>query len=299
MNKRGEIMYLVIDVGATYTKYGYFQKDGTKIKDGKIPTVKTNKEDFYQSLLQLKQPQLNGIALSMPGLIDSHHGIIHAITLLPFLKNTNVQNELSHLFQLPVTLENDAKCATYGEMWKGNLQNIQNGLFMVFGSGIGGTLIIDGKIIKGPRYKAGEIGSILMPLDNQYHTITNFGKNNNANIIIKKLSQIMNCDNDGITVFNKLSQHPEAYQFFQTYCKEIALIIYNLDYILDLDVVCIGGGISEQPLFIKTIQEQFQDLRTRYQEDNHQPIITTCQHFNEANLLGALYYHLQKKCQTK
>lgn len=286
-------MYLVIDVGATYTKYGYFKKDGAKIEDGKIPTVKTNKEEFYQSLLQLKHPHLKGIACSMPGLIDSEQGIIHAITLLPFLKNTNVKDELSHLFQLPVTLENDAKCATYGEMWKGSLQNIQNGLFIVFGSGIGGTIILDRKIVKSPRYKAGEIGSILMPLDNQYNTITNFGKNNNANTIIKKLSQIMKCDNDGIIVFNKLPFYAEAYQYFQTYCKEIALIIYNLDYILDLDVVCIGGGISEQPLFIKTIQEQFDYLRNTYQEDYHQPTITTCQYFNEANLLGALFYHLQ------
>ena len=150
-------MYLVIDVGATYTKYGYFNKEGFQCEHGKITTVCTNKKEFYQSLLQLKTTNLKGVALSMPGLIDSFTGTIHAISLLPFLKKTQVKDELEALFDLPVSLENDAKCATLGEMWKGHLQNIQNGLFIVLGSGIGGTIIIDGHIINGPKHKAGEI----------------------------------------------------------------------------------------------------------------------------------------------
>lgn len=64
-------MYLVIDVGATYTKYGYFNKEGFQCEHGKITTVCTNKKEFYQSLLQLKTTNLKGVALSMPGLIDS------------------------------------------------------------------------------------------------------------------------------------------------------------------------------------------------------------------------------------
>lgn len=285
-------MYLVIDVGATYTKYGYFNKDGMQLKHGKIPTIHTNKEEFYQSLLQLRKTNLKGVALSMPGLINSSTGIIHAISLLPFLKETNIKNELESLFDLPVSLENDAKCATLGEMWKGHLQNIQNGLFIVLGSGIGGTIIIDGKIVKGPRYKVGEIGSLLMTLDQQYKTMTNFGHHNNANILIKELSTIMQCEDNGIIVFKQLQNHPSAIQYLKTYCRQIAFMIYNLDYILDLDVVCIGGGISEQPLLLSTIQEEFDTLRKQYQEDDHQPIITHCKHYNDANLLGALYHHI-------
>ena len=70
-------------------------------------------------------------------------------------------------------------------------------------------------------------------------------------------------------------------------------MIYNLDYILDLDVVCIGGGISEQDLFINTIQNEFSKLREQYKEDEHEPYITNCMYHNEANLLGALYHHLK------
>lgn len=70
-------------------------------------------------------------------------------------------------------------------------------------------------------------------------------------------------------------------------------MIYNLDYILDLDVVCIGGGISQQSILIETIQEEFILLRNQYKEDQHAPTIVSCLYHNKANLLGALYHLLQ------
>ena len=75
----------------------------------------------------------------------------------------------------------------------------------------------------------------------------------------------------------------------------IATMIYNLDYLLDLDIVTIGGGISQQPFLIQTIQKQFHDLRKQYKEDDHEPVIKACQFQNEANLLGALYHFHTKK----
>lgn len=115
-------MYLSIDIGGTFVKYGYYDEEGNCYNHGKIKTVKTNIQDFYLSLLSLKQSPIKAIAVSMPGLLDSDSGYVHAITLLPFLANRNVKKDLEELFQLPVTIENDAKCAAMGEMWKGSLK---------------------------------------------------------------------------------------------------------------------------------------------------------------------------------
>lgn len=286
-------MYLVIDVGGTYTKYGYYNEDGSSLKNGKFETVKSNKEEFYNSIIALVTNDIKGIALSMPGLIDNKEGIIHAITLLPFLKKQNIINDLQMRTNKKVTIENDAKCAALGELWKGNLQNIDNGLFIILGSGIGGTLIINGELVISPRFKAGEIGSILMPLDNDYYTMTNFGANNNANALIKEISRITGCKEDGSIVFEEIIKNNEAMILFRKYCRQIAFMIYNLDYILDLDSVVIGGGISEQDILISTINNEFTRLRDKYEEDNHRPIISNCKHFNEANLLGALSHHIK------
>lgn len=284
-------MYLVIDVGGTYTKYGYFDLDGNCFEQGKYPTIKTNRNEFYEKIILLAK-DVEGIAISMPGLIDSEKGIVHDITLLPFLAHHNIKEDLEKRIHIPVTIENDAKCSALGELWKGHLKNVHNGLFLVFGSGIGGAIIIDGKMISSPRFKVGEVGSILMPKDLNYNEMTNFGAHNNANQLIKNLSKVLSCKEDGYIVFEQITQNEQAIDILNQFCKEIAFIIYNLDYILDLDIVCIGGGISSQSLFIDTINKQYQNLRDTYQEDHHQPVITSCLFHNEANLLGALYHFL-------
>ena len=287
------MLYLVIDIGGTYMKYGYYQENGEIQRKGKIPTIKTNIEEFYEMILSLVEKNIDGIALSMPGLINSQTGYVHAITLLPFLQGHNVKRELEDLSHIHVTVENDAKCAALGELWKGRFQNISNGLFLVLGSGIGGTIIINGEIVRGPRFKAGEIGSLLMPLDVNYQKMINFGKNNNANQLFYHISQKYNCKNDGKIVFDFIKKNKDAYHDFEVYCRQIAFMIYNLDYILDLDVVVIGGGISEQPLLISTIQQEYIKLRNEYEEDEHMPQISDCYLHNDANLLGALYHYLK------
>ncbi|MEG0365504.1 MAG: ROK family protein [Coprobacillus sp.] len=288
-------MYLVIDIGGTYTKYGYFYSNGNCLKKDKFLTITTDLDGFYKGITDLITDDVKGIAISMPGLIDSTNGYIEAITLLPFLVNHNIIKDLSKLTNLPISVCNDAKCAALGEMWKGNLIGAQNALLIVLGSGIGATIIMDNQVINSPHHKAGEIGSILMPTSNDYSKMTNFGAHNNANVIIKKLSQSIGCENNGETVFKLIHNHKAALDIFEQYCREIAFMIYNLDYILDLDIVCIGGGISEQPLLIQTIQQQFSLLRNQYKEDENEPIIKACLLHNDANLLGALSFYNKTK----
>lgn len=285
-------MYLVIDIGGTYMKYGYYQKDGTCINQDKMPTIKTNKEDFYRCLQKLVKDDIEGIAISMPGLIDSQKGYIHAITLLPFFNQTAFCQEFYEYVHLPITIQNDAKCATLGEMWKGSLQDVDNGFMLVLGTGIGGTCLLHGKILETKHHKAGEVGSFLVAQTDGY---SNFGREYNAVKLIFDLSQILKCENDGVTVFQQLPSSSQALQYFEKYCHQLAVMIYNLDYLLDLDVVTIGGGMSQQPLLIQTVQKQFHFLREQYQEDEHTPVIKACQFHNVANLLGALYFHFTKK----
>ena len=66
------------------------------------------------------------------------------------------------------------------------------------------------------------------------------------------------------------------------------MLIYNLDYLFDLDAVSIGGGISAQEILISTIQEEFQKMRDLHQEDDHQPIIQACTIFKWRKFIRCL-----------
>lgn len=277
-------MYLIIDIGATYTKYAYYHHDHYE-GGSKFLTIKTNYQDFYKKIASLVYDEVEKISISMPGIIEN--GYVHAISLLPFLTGHHIQNELSTMLHREVLVENDAKCAALGEMWQGALKNVESGLMMVIGSGIGATIIMDGQIKTSPHHKIGEIGSILMPLGDSYTQMTNFGRNNNANRLISDVAKEAKIVDDGKTVFAYLQHHSS--QVFDQYCRQMAFMIYNLDYILDLDVVVLGGGISEQDIFVEKIRQEYQKLRQCYQEDDHCCQIRSCQYGNHAHILGALF----------
>lgn len=78
----------------------------------------------------------------------------------------------------------------------------------------------------------------------------------------------------------------------EKFCERIALQIFNMQVILDAEKVAIGGGISAQPLLLETIQKKFDEIYDCYYVPVHRPIITVCQFYNDANLIGA-YYQFQ------
>lgn len=286
-------MYLVIDVGGTYTKYGYYSQEGKCYESHQFKTIKTNCQQFYESLVRLVTKETIGIALSMPGILDADTGFMYAVTLFPFLNKHNIKVELQAQTHLPVSIQNDAKCAALGEMWKGSLQNMSNAFLMVFGSGIGGTVIMNYDIIDSPRHKAGEVGCLLAPQTLDYREMYNISKSDSGIALIRDMSEAIGCEADGQIVFSYLPQHLEAMAILKAFSRRIAMLIYNLDYLFDLDAVSIGGGISAQPLLITSIQKEFHKLREIHKEDEHEPIIQACTFQNGANLLGALSHHLK------
>lgn len=279
-------MYLVLDIGGTFVKYAYMESDGKIHKQGKYPTSKADLDTFLKALDPYVK-DVEGIAISCPGVIDAAKGEIINVTLLPYLSGLNLKAVLEERYHIQTSIENDAKCACLAEMWLGSLKNINSGLMMVLGSGIGGAIVLEGKLYKGLHYKAGELGSLLSKTPSGY---LSFGGYCSGVKMIRDIASLLNLDtDDGEVVFEYIKQkHPQALEIFEHYCEEVAFQIYNIDYILDLDVIAIGGGISSQPLLIETISKKFMSLRTRYREDYHDPIIKACTFNNNANLIGAL-----------
>lgn len=289
-------MFLTLDIGGTFVKYAHMTKDGTMIKQGKYPTQTNDLNLFIDAIEAVLPDHLEGIAISSPGVIDSETGLIRVVTLLPCLNGVNVKEVLEEKYHVPTSIENDAKCAALAEIWKGSLKDQPCGLMVVLGSGIGGAIAIDGKLYKGKRSKAGEIGSLICDFDDLNATGVSFGRKNSAVWLNRDIAKALNLDTeDGEVIFEYIKQRNAiAWEIFEKYCRSVAMVIFNIDYVLDLDCIAIGGGISSQPILIETIQNAFKDLRERYKEDDHDPIIVACQYKNDANLIGAMAHFNQK-----
>lgn len=158
-----------IDVGGTTVKMGLFRIDGQVLDKWEIPTRTENGgkailPDIAASVLaKLKEKgidkeEVSGIGIGVPGPINAEGTVPHTANLGWGYKE--VTKELQELTGLICKGGNDANVAALGEMWKGAAAGHKSGVMVTLGTGVGGGIIIEGRIVAGTNGAGGEIGHI-------------------------------------------------------------------------------------------------------------------------------------------
>ncbi|EOL44548.1 ROK family protein [Enterococcus caccae] len=288
--------YLSIDVGGTYIKLGLIDRSGNFIQTWQQPTPQTLelfKETIIAEVTDQKE-QIKGIAMSCPGRVDSANGYIHTGGALPFLYNFPMKEWIATITDLPFAVLNDGKAAALAEWWIGNLKGISNGAAVVLGTGIGGGLILDNHLHQGPHFQAGELSFLIRQSPNPGHPQI-FGFYGSAVKFIQEATTILAVSpNDHEAVFTAIAGHSsvDSTTLFEDYCRDIAILLTDMQVLLDLEKIVIGGGISVQDSLIDMIQIQYSNIRKEEKMlgDTFAPlVIEACAFRNSSNLLGALY----------
>jgi glucokinase len=108
--------------------------------------------------LRRAHPEVAAVGVGLPGFVDSVNGIVHALTNVPGWREVPLRAILAERTGLPAIIENDAKAMAYGEWKYGAAQNDRHVLCITLGTGVGGALILDGRLYRGAQLAAGEIG---------------------------------------------------------------------------------------------------------------------------------------------
>ena len=156
-----------IDVGGTSVKCGLFQTDGVLVEKWEIPTRKENSgeailPDIAKTILdkiaerKLDKEEIDGVGIGVPGPVNERGEVPCAVNLFWGFKE--VTKELTELTGLPSKAGNDANVAALGEAWKGAAAGAKNVILVTLGTGVGGGIIVDGKIVGGAHGAGGEIG---------------------------------------------------------------------------------------------------------------------------------------------
>ncbi len=290
----------VIDVGGTFIKHALMNENAEFLSRGKIPTPKSNRSDFIKTLAEIQKnyPDSEGIALSMPGIIDAEKGVCVAGSALKYNIGANIVAELRA--ELPssikITIENDAKCAALAESSIGSLADVKDGFVMIFGTGIGGAFIKDHKVHRGKHFSAGEISFIVPEQDDDMLEENFFGFQCGVPQICKGFAKKKNLPSeavDGIAFFSAVRQNdPIAVECLEQFTRRVARQIISLQMILDPERFAIGGGISAQSIFIDYIRKHIDAFHSQCQYDFPKPSVVTCKFQNDANLIGALHHFL-------
>ncbi len=292
---------LCIDVGGSAVKYGIIDRDLNLTDKGEIPTPHEGVEPYLlalESLYRKMKDQVDGIAMSVPGVIDSENGICISGGNLRFIEHFNLAGEMARRCEVPVTVMNDAKSAAMAEARWGSLSDCRDGIVIVLGTRIGGALIKDGKVHFGKSFAAGEFSFLTLGenLDEQGDTWAGRAGNPRLRRLVANAKGIEDPDEiNGYDVFKWAEEgDPLVLMALDQFTRSIAHMIVNLQIIYDPDRFAVGGGISRQPLLLEYIKKNLDYFYTQFKWPGQNADVTTCKFFNDANLIGAYSYFLSR-----
>lgn len=171
-----------IDFGGTSVKLGVCRGDELLVTDEPIPTANFNgpaaligEMAARVAKLREKYPDICAIGVGVPGLVDFDHGLVHVLTNVPGWKHIPLKTILGEKTGLPVLVENDANAMVYAEFRHGAARGLKNVVGLTVGTGIGGGLVLDGKMYRGSGFAAGEVGQMSIHFDGKPGNYGNLG----------------------------------------------------------------------------------------------------------------------------
>lgn len=293
---------LCLDVGGTYIKSSVISEEEVVSSFSKRKTPIHNLQSLLKEIESIyracsMQTHIQGLALSMPGLIDSDTGFMYTGGSLKYIQNIDMAKLLSACCDgLPVSVINDAKSGALAELRSGVLRDCSNGVLFVIGTALGGALVVDRQILTGKNHFAGEFSYLTLPDypgDLSYHALgESCGSRAVAEIYQRKSGIAFSPEEvfmaaetgDGI-----------ALDAIIVYCDRLVIPLVNLQCTIDPETIAIGGGISTQPLLIALLKERIE----KYQRDSGmckygmpKVSIQACSYPD--NGMGAYYHFLDK-----
>ena len=299
-----------IDVGGTSVKCGLFHTDGTLVEKWEIPTRTENNEqnilpDVAETInaklaeKNIDKADVEGVGIGIPGPINSRGEAACAVNL--YWGFTPVAQILGDLTGLKAQAGNDANVAALGEAWKGAAAGAQNIIMITLGTGVGGGIIINGKILAGSHGAGGEIGHALVVRGEEEKC--NCGNHGcleqyaSATGIVRVAGRVLAASEDDSTL--RELQNITAKDVLDAFKAGDAVAVRIMEYVGDLlggaiagfttvvdpEAIVIGGGVSKagQPL-IDCIEKYYQ--RYAFSSCKETPIVLATLG-NDAGIYGA------------
>lgn len=253
--------YICIDIGGTSIKHGVMDESLHFLAKASSDTPKTGGsgiralvENIAGSYLS-EFPDCCGICISSAGIIDSDRGIVLEANddLTPGYTGTQLAGPISARFNLPCSVENDVNCAALAEFHAGAAAPYTSSLTLTIGTGIGGAFILNGHLLKGHTYSACEVGYSHM-------TGGSFEELAATSVLVAKVISRLSLPTGSINgkwIFEQaMAGNEVCVTALEEMCDTLSKGIANLCYVLNPEVVVIGGGISNQEAYLRPLLEK-------------------------------------------
>lgn len=278
---------LGIDVGGTIIKGALFNSEGQLLETSSIGTQESQgKEKILGNLLSLvnslqeKAKKVSAIGIGVAGILDVEKEVLLQSPNLKNLENAHIKNFLAEALRIPVYLENDANAAALGEKWAGAGKNIENFLCITLGTGIGCGLILHNELWSGENGKAGEFGHMIVAHRGvpcacgkngcleAYSSGEAISRMARTRLQSGAYSSLKNLSGGDFNTINaemvyRAARNGDtvAIEIFKQAATYLAVGIANVNNLLDIHYVILGGGVSNAfdvfaPFLLEEIKKQ-------------------------------------------
>lgn len=256
-----------VDIGGTTVKLGLFDVEGNVLDKWEIPTRTENggekilpdiADSIREKMKQIDKDFVAGVGVGAPGPVDGK-GIVHRAVNLGW-GTFSIKDTLEDLLNMPVMAGNDANVAALGEMWMGGGQGYRDLVVVTLGTGVGGGIIIDGKMLTGATGAGGEIGHI--HVNDEEEEVCGCGNKgcleqySSATGITRLANQLLaSSDKDSVlrggevsakTVFDAVKERdPLAVEVAEKFGKYLGDGLASIACVVNPEAIVIGGGVSK------------------------------------------------------
>ena len=310
--------YLVLDYGGSAVKLALMDKEADVLASAEYPAPTASLESLLEtarSIAEEYRGEYSGVAVSLPGVIDTRRGIAHTTSPYHCPADTPLAALYSEIYGVPVTIANDGKCAVNAELHKGALKGIQSGAVLALGTGIAGGIVIDGRVWAGTRGAAGELSFFLRSHellleaaatasaqkreDTFYEASWEYRASTTG--LLRRYRSLKGLSADAVLTGRSFFEaydaaDPCAAEALDAFAADVAVGIFSLQFALDAQRYAIGGGISSRAEVTEKIRLAYEHIHNALGGFTL-PEIVPCRYRNGANQIGALMFHLEKeKC---
>ena len=274
-----------VDIGGTTVKLGFFSTEGVLLDKWEITTRKDEGgayilSDIAASIEEklskdgIDKTDILGVGMGVPGPVKDDGTVLKCVNLGWGV--INAAEELKSLIGLPVKVGNDANMAALGEYWQGGGKGYENVVMVTLGTGVGGGIIINGKMLAGVNGAGGEIGHMTIDLDEQ--DVCNCGKKGcleqyaSATGIVRLATRALQTSDKSSKlrevkyisakeIFDAAKSGDNlATDLVEEFGKRLGYALANIACVVDPEVFVIGGGVSKAgDILINATQKYFQE----------------------------------------
>jgi len=282
--------FIGVDVGGTFIKIGVVSERGEIVEKKKIPTPKNA---GYKVIIEgireyLGKWKILGIGVGLPGLINTEKGVVHRITNIKGWNNVPLQKLIEKAVKLPAKIDNDVNCMAFAEAIFGNAKGKKNVFGITLGTGVGGGIVIDGKIYRGANFTAGEVGHVTVDKNGPK---CNCGNRGCLETIAGNKRILSRAKAIGINSLEELNSaamkgNKKAKKIWEETGECIGIVLAGVVNILNPELISIGGGVANAgDLIMKSIRKTVKNRAISVARDSVK--IEFSKLGNDAGILGA------------